>query len=279
MKTGIVDVGGGYRGIYAAGVLDYCMENNIHFDLGIGVSAGSANLISYAAGQYRRNYQFFTEYGLRKEYAGMKNFFFKKSFIDLDYVYSVLSNSNGENPLDYPAFLRNPMEFFVVAAEAQTGNTVYFSKHDILQDDYSVLKASCAIPFVCHPYPVKDILYFDGALGDPVPVKKAFELGCDRVVILLTRPENETRISDSDEKLARMIRRRYPIAAEKLRGRAESYNTGVALAQKYVKSGKALIVAPDDTCGVSTLTRDADKLDQLYRKGYNDGERIAAFMM
>lgn len=279
MKTGIVDVGGGYRGIYAAGVLDYCMENNIHFDLGIGVSAGSANLISYAAGQYRRNYQFFTEYGLQKEYAGMKNFFFKKSFIDLDYVYSVLSNSNGENPLDYPAFLRNPMEFFVVAAEAQTGNTVYFSKHDILQDDYSVLKASCAIPFVCHPYPVKDILYFDGALGDPVPVKKAFELGCDRVVILLTRPENETRISDSDEKLARMIRRRYPIAAEKLRGRAESYNTGVALAQKYVKSEKALIVAPDDTCGVSTLTRDADKLYQLYRKGYNDGERIAAFMM
>lgn len=46
-----------------------------------------------------------------------------------------------------------------------------------------------------------------------------------------------------------------------------------------MKSGKALIVAPDDTCGVSTLTRDADKLDQLYRKGYNDGERIAAFMM
>lgn len=75
----IVDVGGGYRyrGIYAAGVLDFCMENNIHFDLGIGVSAGSANLISYAAGQYRRNYQFFTEYGLQKEYAGIKNFICK----------------------------------------------------------------------------------------------------------------------------------------------------------------------------------------------------------
>lgn len=50
MKTGIVDVGGGLRGIYAAGVLDYCMDKGIRFDLGIGVSAGSANLISYAAG-------------------------------------------------------------------------------------------------------------------------------------------------------------------------------------------------------------------------------------
>ena len=26
MKIGIVDVGGGLRGIYAAGVLDYCMD-------------------------------------------------------------------------------------------------------------------------------------------------------------------------------------------------------------------------------------------------------------
>ncbi len=50
-KIGVVDVGGGYRGIYAAGVLDYCLENKILFDLGIGVSAGSANVISYAAGR------------------------------------------------------------------------------------------------------------------------------------------------------------------------------------------------------------------------------------
>ena len=50
MKTGVVDVGGGLRGIYAAGVLDYCMEHGIRFDLGIRVSAGSANLASYAAG-------------------------------------------------------------------------------------------------------------------------------------------------------------------------------------------------------------------------------------
>ncbi len=60
-KLGIVDVGGGYRGVYAAGVLDYCIEQNILFDLGIGVSAGSANLISYTAGQHRRNYRFYTE--------------------------------------------------------------------------------------------------------------------------------------------------------------------------------------------------------------------------
>ena len=43
--TGIVDVGGGLRGIYGAGIFDYCMEQGIHFDYCIGVSAGSISFI------------------------------------------------------------------------------------------------------------------------------------------------------------------------------------------------------------------------------------------
>lgn len=278
VQIGVIDVGGGYRGIYAAGVLDYCMDHGIRFDLGIGVSAGSANLISYAAGQARRNYRFYTEYGLRKEYAGLRNFLFKRSFIDLDYVYGTLSNSDGEDPLDYAAAAKSPMKFFAVATEAVTGNAKYFNMSDISQDDYSVLKASCAIPFVCHPYAVGDTLYYDGALADPVPIEKAFLLGCDQVVVLLTLPEDTVRTPDQDLKLAARIRKKYPLAAEKLAQRANRYQKGVALAKSYAESGKALIVAPDDTCGVSTLSRDAGALRRLYEKGYQDGGKIGPFV-
>lgn len=51
MKIGVIDVGGGLRGVYAAGVFDYCLDENIRFDICIGVSAGSANVTSYIAGQ------------------------------------------------------------------------------------------------------------------------------------------------------------------------------------------------------------------------------------
>ncbi len=278
MKIGIVDVGGGYRGIYAAGILDYCMDQKIHFDLGIGVSAGSANLISYIAGQVRRNYKFYTEYGSRKEYASPRNFLLKKTFIDLDYAYGTLSSSNGEYPLDFPAVKNNPMEFYIVATDAKTGNVKYFDKNDISQDSYDPLKASCAIPFVCHPYSVNGIPYYDGALSDPVPVQKAFDLGCDKVIVLLTKPEGEIRTSGRDLKIARIINRTYPLSAQKLRQRADTYNQGVKLAQKYAKEGKVLIVAPSDTCGVSTLTRDKGLLDKLYKKGYADGEKIKSFL-
>lgn len=278
MKTGVIDVGGGLRGIYAVGIFDYCMDHNIHFDLGIGISAGSANLASFAAGQRGRNHTFYTEYAFRKQYMSMRNFIFKRSFIDLDYVYSTLSNANGENPLNYCAIRDNPMELYVIAANAQTGEATYFDKNDISQDDYDIFKASCAIPFVCKPYKVKGIPYYDGALGDPVPIEKAFQMGCDRVVLILTKPEKELRTADRDKKIAARIRKKYPKAAEKLCQRAERYNAGVSTAQKYVKEGKALILSPDDTCGVSTLTKDKISLQRLYEKGYQDGEKILSFL-
>lgn len=278
IQTGVVDVGGGYRGVYACGVLDYCMDHGIAFDLGIGVSAGSANLISYCAGQRGRNLRFYTEYGLRSAYAGVKNFVTKHTYIDLDYVYTTLSNSDGEFPLDYKAAMQNSMRFYAVATEACTGRAHYFDKSSIHQDDYSVMKASCAIPFVCHPYAVGETRYFDGALSDPVPVQKAFDLGCDRVVLILTRPEHTLRTSDMDEKLASRIKREYPLAAQQLCQRAQRYNEGVALAQRYAAMGKVKIISPDDTCGVHTLCRNAAAMNQLYEKGYHDAAGIAAFV-
>lgn len=283
MKTGIVDVGGGYRGIYAAGVLDYCMEQGICFDVGIGVSAGSANLASFAAGQKGRNFRFYTEYGARKEYAGISNFLKKKTFIDLDYVYDTLSSSDGENPLDYEAFAANPMEYYLVATDALTGKPRYFGREDLCKDSYDPFKASCAIPFVCHPYQVFGRDYFDGALSDPIPIEKAFSLGCDRLVLLLTKPEDFVRTPERDKKLAKMIQRDYPVAAQRLCDRAQTYNDAILRAKDYARQGRLLIVAPDDTCGVTTLTRDRteenhEHLVHLYQKGFQDGEKIRTFL-
>ena len=278
MKTGIVDVGGGLRGVYAAGVFDYCMDRDIWFDLAIGVSAGSANIASYLARQRGRNYKFYTEYALRKEYMGAKNALTKQSYIDLDYVYGTLSNSTGEYPLDYQAMMENPTEMLVVASNALTGSAAYFTKADLKPDQYDIFKASSAIPFICRPYTVDRMPYFDGALGDPVPVEKAFQCGCEKVVVVLTRPLDPPRGPGSDGFLADRIQHQYPFAARKLRTRVERYNEGVALARRYAEEGKVLIVAPDDITGLDTLTRDQPTLIYFYHKGYEDAKRISAFL-
>ena len=60
------------------------------------------------------------------------------------------------------------------------------------------------------------------------------------------KAENVLRSSENEEKLAALTRKKYPAAAEQLCQRARRYNESVALAQKYAKQGKVLIVAPND---------------------------------
>jgi predicted patatin/cPLA2 family phospholipase len=279
MKIGVVDVGGGLRGIYAAGVFDYCMDENIKFDCCIGVSAGSANVASYLSGQRGRNYKFYTDYAFRNQYMGMGNLLRRGSYIDLDYVYGTLCNSGGESPYDYEAMTKNPAELYIVAQEAVSGKTKYFTKDDIRRDDYRVLMASSCIPGVNRPYDIDGVKYYDGALGDPVPVQKAIDLGCDRVVVILTKPADIIRTHGKDPLFASMLKRKYPVSARHLINRADKYNRSVAVAREYAEKGRALIVAPDNTEGVSTLSRDRQALNRLYKKGYKDGAAIKKWLM
>ena len=115
-------------------------------------------------------------------------------------------------------------------------------------------------------------------MSDPVPLEKAFQLGSDRVVLILTKPEQMLRSPKKDEKLAACIRHAHPAAAEKLCLRAQRYNENVALARMRTRQGKVLIVAPEDTCGVDTLTKDKQALCKLYEMGYADGKKITDYL-
>jgi len=277
-KIGIIDVGGGMRDVYAAGVLDTCLAQGIEFDYCIGISAGSGNMLTYLAGQKGRNYRFYSEYTFRKEYISIRNYLKKRNYVNLDYPYGELSGTNGEDPLDYDAFEKSKAEYYVVACNALTGETKYFDRRNVKRDYYDILKASSTLPVVNQPYVVDGVPYYDGGLADPVPVKKAFADGCDQVVLVLSRPIDFVRVPDRDEKVAKRIRKKYPKAAAELCMRYKKYNDGVALAKEYAKQGKVLILAPDDCLGVDTLTKDKENIKRLFEKGLEDGKKILSFL-
>lgn len=277
-KFGVIDTGGGLRGIYGAGVLDYCMDNDLQFDLCCGVSAGAANLISYQAGQSRRNLMFYLDYAFRKEYMSMDNFLKSGSYLNLDYIYGTLTNAGGENPLDFSAVCRNPSVLTIVSTNAETGRARYFDKSEMETNHYDILKATCAIPVVCRPQVIDGNRYFDGALSDPVPIRYALDSGCDKVVLILTKPQHHLKPSKADKRLSLLIRNRYPEAAKDLKLRAVRYAQGVKYVQQLEQEGRALIVSPESIEGMSTLTKDRKALMDLYLNGYKGGERIRTFL-
>ena len=80
-KTGLVLEGGGMRGVFTCGVLDYFMDADIHFPYAIGVSAGACNGLSYMSHQRGRakysNIDLLDKY----HYIGLKYLIKKRSLI------------------------------------------------------------------------------------------------------------------------------------------------------------------------------------------------------
>ncbi len=276
---GIIDVGGGMRGIFTAGIYDYLNDQGVQpFDYCIGVSAGSGNLVSYLAGQRGRNRRFYMEYAFRPEYMSMHNILRSGSYIDLDYPYEVLSGQEGEDPVDLAAFNSSTAWYEAVVTDAATGDPVYYGKDMLAGGNFDVVKASCCVPGACRPYPVNGVPGFDGGVADPVPYKRSLAMGCDRLVVLLTRPAGYRRPLLEHRGMLEKALRDWPNAYSALLRRSARYNRDVAAVKELEREGKALLVAPADIGGMSTLTRDKEAMERLYQMGYEQGPRVLEFV-
>lgn len=274
----IIDVGGGNKGAFGAGVFERCLRDGLVFDRCTGVSAGSANIITYAAKQGGRLYRFYHDYAFRKQYMSLGNVLRMGHFIDLDYIFSTLTNSDGEDPLDFQTALQYPGVIEFAATNAVSGKAEYYPADAMQQDDYWCLKASCAIPFVCPTIERDGRDYYDGGIGDPVPIRRAVDMGFDKIVLVLTRPKDFRKTPGMDARSARFLRKKYPRLAEMLVKRAENYNIEVEYALKLEAQGKCLIVAPPALGEVTTLKKTPDAIDEIYRSGYEEAGKIAAYL-
>ncbi len=282
MKLGLVIEGGGMKCAYSSGILDLMMDDGILPDYVIGVSAGAACGASFVAGQRDRNRRFFVDYVGRPDYMGWTAFRHSGgNFFNLEYIYQDLTGRGGEDELDYDAIMKNPCELWAVATDAETGKPHYFTKKDLHPNDYSVYMASCAIPVVCRPVRIDGHLYFDGGCSDSVPVRRALEAGCDKVIVILCRPKDTVREPEKHQKLYRTILRRYPRLVHNLDVRHLRYNATLQAVKKLEKQGHALIIAPEHHLDITTYTKDASVLQGLYDtavKEYADyREKLLAF--
>lgn len=276
---GIIDVGGGMRGSFTAGIYDYFLDQGSQpFDYLIGVSAGSGNMISYLAGQRGRNLRFYLDYAFRPEYMSMHNMLRQGSYINLDYPYTILSGPGGEDPVDLDAFRASSARYEAVVTDAATGDPVYYDKSWLLEGNFDPIKASCAVPGACQPYPVQGKPGFDGGIADPIPYRRALEQGCDRLVLLLTRPADYLRPPLEHSEVMEKALRRWPNAFGALLRRSARYNLDLMAVQALEQEGRALIAAPADIGGMATLTKDKEAVERLYHMGYAQGPKIMAFV-
>jgi len=269
-KIGLVVEGGGMKCAYSAGILDRMLDEGITFDYGIGVSAGSANLASFMAGQRERNLRFYTVHPKEPDYFGAKSFLTTGNLFNLKYIYADLSNSDGADPLDYPALVSNPAQFVVVATNARTGRPTYFTKDDMHQDDYRIIMASSALPAACRPIRIGSEDYYDGGVSDSIPVSRALLDGCDRVVVLLSKNRDFVKPPQDHRKTYTAMLQRYPAVIRALNRRHLMYNRSMSYMFDLESRGKVFVMAPSEKMASNTYNMDIVRNRELYDLGIRD---------
>ena len=272
-KTGLIVEGGGMKCAYSAGILDRFLENGISFDYCIGVSAGSANAASFLGGQHGRNLRFYTDHIQDPDYFGVHTYLKNHNLFNLEYIYGDLSNAGGADPLNYAGIMENPAEFVIVATEASTGKPHYFTKHDMKQDDYRVFMASSCLPAVCRPVEIDGMLYYDGGVSDALPVQKALDDGCEKLVILSSKPRDFVKHPEKHRPLYSAACRKYPNLVKALNHRHLEYAVSQRICLQLEARRKAFLFCPSEHLPMSTYQMDAESNRRLYELGLSDFDR------
>ncbi len=262
--TGIVLEGGTFRPIFSCGVMDALLSENILLPYCIGVSAGIADGVSYISKQPQRNLEIMQKYRNDKRYLSRSNFRKNKSVFGLDFVFGEIPNEL--IPFDMETFKAYEGTCLVGVTNARTGQTEYKNAKD-MDDKFTMLRATCALPMFFPAIELDGQKYYDGGLMDPIPVRKALEDGCDKVIIVLTQPRGYVkRFGKYDKMGARMLGRRYPNIKRAIWERPERYNEAVKYCESLAKEGRAMIFRPNHL--LNSFESDVRKLEMAYWHGY-----------
>lgn len=269
MKTGLMLEGGGMRGVYTIGVLDCLMGNGIEADYVVGVSAGACHGVSYVSGQRGRSMRVNRAYVGDKRYISLENYRKTGSLFGMEFIFGDIPDRL--DPFDYGAFYRSATDFEAGVTDVATGRPVFFAKPYVKPGNL-LLRASSSIPCFAPMVAFEGGLYLDGGTACPLPVERAVEAGCDRVLVILTR---ERSFQKEPEKLTYYRRqyRNYPGLVHTLDHRHETYNRQLEIIRGLERQGKALVIAPPRPLGIGRFDKSMKKLFPAYLQGMLDTQK------
>ncbi len=265
MKLGLILEGGASRTFYTNGVLDALIDAEIRADYVIGSSAGIANGISYVSWQRGRSQKIGEEYVHDPRYMGARHLLRpgNRSLYNLRFVFDEIPNKLV--PFDYDALAAYPGCAEACVTNLATGKPEYFPV-DGKDRTWQLLIASCALPLLFQPVRLESGLYMDGGITNPVPYDAALAAGCDKLLIVLTRPRDYRKPQERAITLAMRRYRRYPAFCRALEQRADVYNTQRRSLFELEQAGKAFLICPD-ALDIGRTERDAKVLHEIYCHG------------
>lgn len=261
MKCGLVLEGGARRCMFSAAVLDEFMEQNIKFPYVVGVSYGAQAALSYVSEQKGRSKAVMMPEKIKRSI--WSSTIRKTAASELERV--IYDYSYSEFPFDFHTYFHSDTICELTVTSCETGQAMYIQERENEKRLLDSLRASVAFPVLFPSIEVDGVECVDGSVSDSLPYERAFEMGCDKAVVVVTKSDGEmaTDFRKSRALILRMYGKDYPQLVEVMMTRFDRYMAQQERMYELEKQGKILVVKPDRPY-VWAFELSKDKLEEMY---------------
>lgn len=269
IKAGLVVEGGGMRGVYSSGVLDFFIEKDLFFENNYGVSAGACHLCSYLAKQYKRAFRVNVDYLNDKRYCSVHSLLKTGNLFGAEMLYDIIPNEL--NLFDYDTYNKNESNFYVVITDINTGKPEYVKIGD-LKKDIIYVRGSSSLPLLAQNVKINDKEYLDGGISDSIPIKKSIADGNKKNVVILTRDSTYRKGKNSLMPIIKLKYKKYPDFVKSMADRYIVYNEILDFIKELEDNGDVFVIRPKKPVNIGRTEKNREKLEALYNDGYNDAK-------
>ena len=270
-KSALVLEGGGMRGVFTCGVLDYLIDHKISFPYTVGVSAGACNGLSYMSHQRGRGRYSNIDLLAKYKYIGIRPLLKRRGLIDQQLLFHRFPDRI--LPYNYKAYAENPNRFEMVTTDCVSGKACYWEEKLDEKRIIDIVKASSSLPYACPVIYVDGKPMLDGGIVDSIPLMRAYGQGFEDCVVVLTRNRGY-RKSDKEVMVPRFIYKEYPRLRVALRNRNKIYNEQLEMVERLEDEGKIKVIRPLKPIVVDRMETSVRKLTDLYEEGYACAKRM-----
>lgn len=267
---GLVLEGGGTRCLFSAGILDRLLENQIYFKHVYSVSAGAYIGISYISKQPGWARKSLLETVPTKKLFSWSNFFLRGSVINIKLMFDKIPNEL--LPIDYDAFFESGQTLTMCLTDLKTGEPVYINEYEDKKYLMDMCCASNSFPVISRTKYVDGRPMTDGGMADAIPIRKALSDGVQRNLVILTQQSRYRK----ELKTSKLITTRYfwhKNFIKTIKERPYKYNSDLDYVEELVLQDQAIAFYPEITLP-KLITRNPDKLRELYDHGYAMGQEV-----
>ena len=277
-QAGLILEGGGMRGVYTAGVLDYFLDLGIEFQEVYGVSAGICNACSYLSRQKGRSLRINVDYLDDPRYCSVESLVRTGDLFGADMLYDTIPNEL--DPYDYETFSRYQGKVYAVVTNCETGKAEYMQLRR-MDRDIQAVRASSSLPMVSKMVDIGGNQYLDGGISDSIPVIQSMRNGNQKNVVVLTRDASYRKEPSKTLAAIKLRYKNYPNLVRQMEYRHIRYNKTLDFIRKGQEAGKIFVIQPRNPVEIRRIEKDRAKLQTLYEEGYeaqDSYEELMAFL-